>query len=183
MKETEDDLEFHYHRENRIEHAPKNVKKWYDGTAQSAPKGFFEAFIHTKASRIILITLIIVLASYGVSFFVSQQKQSAVLSGIPVKLSAFTFEETLYISIKASEVSEKKFKKISNNTAEIPIEIHIKYLGEDGYQIGVKNLTGFYTGKEAFYRTTTPNYDILSVETELVDSNTSINLITKVQQK
>ena len=183
MKETQDDLDFHYNRDKRVEKASSSVKSWYEGTSPKAPKGFFEAFVHTKSSRKMLLVLIIVLACCAVSIVIRQQNKSDSLNGVPITLSAFSFEDTVYISIKASKISDALYASISDGKAENELKIHFKFLDENGYLIGEKNLIGFYNGKEAFYRTTTPNYDIISIQTELSGLNSVITLTSEVQKK
>jgi hypothetical protein len=183
MKETEDDLDFHYNREKRLEKAPEIVKNWYAGTSPKAPKGFFESFIHTKSSRILLGILVLVIICCGLSILILQQKKSDSLAGIPITLSAFSFEDTVYISLQASQISDTLYHTITKEKDENKINIHIKFFGEKGYLIGEQNLTGFYSGKEAFYRTTTPNYDIIKIETELSGLGSFVTLSSEVQKK
>ncbi|OJF75949.1 MAG: hypothetical protein BKP49_08990 [Treponema sp. CETP13] len=183
MKETEDDLDFHYKREERLEKAPPIVKNWYDGSFPTPPKGFFESFVHTKLSRMLLITLGIIFACCVVTIVFFNQNKKASLSGVPITLSAFSFEDTVYVSIKASEISEIAYKKISDNKNENEIHILIKYYGEEESLISEQTIIGFYSGKEAFYRTTTTNYDIIKVEIELTGLQSNVKLFSEVQQK
>ena len=59
---NEEELTFYYNREKRLERAPENVKRFYNGTAPTAPKGLFKALVHTKHSRFMLAAVGISLA-------------------------------------------------------------------------------------------------------------------------
>lgn len=111
----QEDLVFHYHREERLKNATPTVRDFYEGKGPTPPKGIFEALVHTKASRYSLFALILVLAFFVGFYFFGSKSFEDTLDGVEYKLSAFEFEDNVYVSIKVGSDETNKNKVAENN--------------------------------------------------------------------
>ena len=113
---TEAELNFHYKREDRLKDAPTVVKKYYAGELPTAPKGLFKALVHTKSSRFTFMALILVLALVVALIFFGPKANQNSLGNTEFSLSAFSFEEKIYVSIKTQT-------KTNQSEIQIPLEL------------------------------------------------------------
>lgn len=169
----EEDLHFYYNRSKRLENAPDVVRSHYDGTAPTAPKGFFKALVHTRMSRFLLGGLILTLVMLLFTTLVSGQKNINSVHGIDVELSAFLFENTIYSTVTAVEspTAEDNFVTISFRALDI-----------DKIPVTEAEIHSIYDGNENFYRTTFTNYDILYVEADVSVAGETVTLSTAVSK-
>jgi hypothetical protein len=91
-------------------------------------------------------------------------------------LSAFSFEEKVYISIKTETKNE--------SSIEIPIEVKFSAFDKDKQLINQEKIETVILQKEEFIRTIFTDYDIISVEVEITNTDTEekILLSTSVTQ-
>ena len=196
---NDEDLVFHYHREERLENATPTVRDFYEGKGPTAPKGIFEALVHTKASRYSLFALILVLAFFlGFYFFGSKSYEDS-LNGINYSLSAFEFEDNIYVSIKLTEKSTAGGEKVAggenattddeksstdeNASASAEKEISVQICAIDNEnQIVDKIIFTKNDLKDGYFRTVFFNHDIIKITAEITDeeSQSKIQLSTKV---
>ena len=165
---SENELNFRYSREERLKNAPEIVKKYYAGELPTAPKGFFKALVHTKSSRFIFMALILVLALFVALFFFGPKSNQNTMQNTTFSLSAFSFEEKVYISIKTET---KNMPSI-----EIPIEVKISAFDKDKQLINHEKIETVILQKEEFIRTIFTDYDIISIEVEITNADTKDNL-------
>jgi len=154
---SQPDMVFHYNREERLKRAPRIVQEFHAGTNFNPPKGIFRRLVYTKSSRLMLITIVILCAGTFVINFLTGRQNRDTLQSVPVTLTAFSFEDHVYVSIKAKEVPDQAFawKAVitAYTTGKTPA--------------GTVEKTGIYDGKEQVITTTFPDYDILSISADI----------------
>ena len=160
---TEAELNFHYNREDRLKDAPTVVQKYYAGELPTAPKGLFKALVHTKSSRFTFMALILVLALVVALIFFGPQANQNSIGNTEFNLSAFSFEEKVYVSIKTQS-------KVNQPEIQIPLEISISALDKESQILNQEKIETVITENEEFIRTIFIDYDIISVEVEVLNT-------------
>lgn len=176
-------LVFHYNRENRISKAPSQVQAAYDGTMTKPPKGFFKALVHTKSSRIMLIVMFLVLGFTVANILTGNKKNKGKIDDISFTLSAFSFEDTIYVSLQMKNDSKtlQKSKKITEK--ERLVQAEFSFFDKEGFSLIDQKYEKTFANNEIFLRTTLSNYDILSIGCLLNIDDQELLLETRVEQK
>ena len=91
-------LVFRYSREERLKHAPKIVQDYYSG-ASAVKRGLLRSLVATKGNRFMLMSVglcvgVVLLAS------VLLRRDSASVYGVDTRLSAFSFDDAVYVSVQ-----------------------------------------------------------------------------------
>ena len=162
---TEAELNFHYKREDRLKDAPTVVKKYYAGELPTAPKGLFKALVHTKSSRFTFMALILVLALVVALIFFGPKANQNSIGNTEFNLSAFSFEEKVFVSIKTET-------KINQTEIQIPLEISISALDKESQILNQEKIETVITENEEFIRTIFIDYDIISIGVEVLNTET-----------
>ena len=160
---TEAELNFHYKREDRLKDAPTVVKKYYAGELPTAPKGLFKALVHTKSSRFTFMALILVLALVVALIFLGPKANQNSLGNTEFSLSAFSFEEKIYVSIKTQT-------KNNQTEIQIPLELSISALDKENQIVNQEKIETVITENEEFIRTIFTDYDIISISVEVLNT-------------
>ena len=160
---TEAELNFHYNREDRLKDAPTVVKKYYAGELPTAPKGLFKALVHTKSSRFTFMALILVLALVVALIFFGPKANQNYLGNTEFSLSAFYFEEKIYVSIKTQT-------KNNQTEIQIPLELSISALDKENQIANQEKIETVITENEEFIRTIFTDYDIISISVEVLNT-------------
>ena len=160
---TEAELNFHYNREDRLKDAPTVVKKYYAGELPTAPKGLFKALVHTKSSRFTFMALILVLALVVALIFFGPKANQNSLGNTEFSLSAFSFEEKIYVSIKTQT-------KNNQTEIQIPLELSISALDKENQIANQEKIETVITENEEFIRTIFTDYDIISISVEVLNT-------------
>ncbi len=170
-----ENLTFHYKREERLAHAPLIVQQSYSGELPQPPKGLFKALVHTKGSRFMLIVLIFTLViTLGMLTF-GPQENVITFKGIHFSMSAFSFNETVYISIKT---------EAKTNTPEIEfVDLSFSYKDKDDIEIASQEFSFSYNKIGDYIRTTIRDYDIISVYCLISSGAESETIKCTVEQK
>ena len=174
---SESELNFRYNREERLKNAPETVRKYYAGELPTAPKGFFKALVHTKSSRFTFMALILVIALFVALFFFGPKANQNNMQNTDFTLSAFSFEEKIYVSIKVQSQSNAK-------EIQLPLKAKFSMLDKDKQLVNQEEIETVILQKEEFIRTIFTDYDIISVEVEITNTDTEekILLSTSVTQ-
>ena len=160
---TEAELNFHYKREDRLKDAPTVVKKYYAGELPTAPKGLFKALVHTNSSRFTFMALILVLALVVALIFLGPKANQNSLENTEFSLSAFSFEEKIYVSIKTQT-------KNNQTETQIPLELSISALDKENQIANQEKIETVITENEEFIRTIFTDYDIISISVEILNT-------------
>jgi hypothetical protein len=157
--EDEERLVYHYGKPGeRLKNADEAVKRYYAGEGPQAPKGIFQSLVQTPSSRLILIVMLAMMAIVVLSSIMDRGGKVSTVALVPMELSTFSFEDTVYISLHLKENSQIDF-------SEHPfVSCNFLVYTTDDQVIYQEKVETFYTGKEDFLRTTFGDYDILYVE-------------------
>ena len=173
----EQNLTFHYSREERLKKAPPLVQSYYEGDFKAYKPGIFKALLSTKQNRTVFFVLIVCFAVVLVEGFLNKKNQSSI-QGVPLELTAFSFEENVYVSLEFQEPSKSYGKKSS-----VPVYVEFSFSDESGNLLEKKSLTHVYEGKKSFLRTTFHDYDIFSVRADIVFEDKATSLTAPVEKK
>ena len=117
QNKPDEQMVFHYNRAERLKHAPKIVQDYYSGDFKAYKGGLFKSLVATKANRLLFVTVIF---TFGIILFIryfGPEKRSGSLNKVDVSLSAFSYEDSVYVSVKYHSAS----KKVRENfTQEVP---------------------------------------------------------------
>lgn len=169
----DEQMVFHYSREERLRHAPEIVQDYYSGKFHPYKGGLLKSLVNTRANRLLFVTIVF---AFGIIYFVNffgPQKSAGSLAGVDVHLSAFSYEDSIYASVKLSEASRKKKPDFEEG---LPVTATITAYDKDNSVLGEKKVLGKYDGNELFLRTTFADYDIIKVSAvcNMLDSYASL---------
>lgn len=173
----EETLKFYYSREERIKNAPQPVKDFYSGRLKAFRPGIFKALVATKGNRFMLFALI---ACFCVVIMLSlfDRRNEGSASGVPVSLSAFSFEDTVYVTLKFEPLSRR-----CRNDGAARFDVSIEYTDADGNDAEIQRFTHIYNGAESFLRTTFRDYDIVYVKAGISLEDESTVLSCRVERR
>ena len=153
--EADKKLVFRYNREERLARAPQIVRDYYDGKMK--PVRGFRIFF-TKQNRYIFFALIFFIGATWIYTGLNKTRAGTTLEGINFELTAFSYEEEVYVSL-----AMKRSKK-SKSTA--PVSVNAEYFAIDpNNQVGDKRADStIYSEGEQYLRTKFTDYDIIRVD-------------------
>lgn len=172
----DEELNFYYTRADRLKRAPENVRQFYEGTAPKPPKGLFKALVHTSHGKFMLGAVALSLVVVLVVVFFGERANVKSAAGITFTLSAFSFEDSVYVSLKAHE---------NKNAENLPLSADIIFsaLSEEKQTVSRQENMLIYEGNEEFCRTIFTDYDIMSVHAQIRVGGESVALHTRVEKK
>lgn len=154
-KDGKEKVVFRYNRERRLEHAPESVRTaWEKGYTPN--KGFLKGLTANAGLRSILVAIVILcIAIFSVTFF-GDEPGSAIVDGVPVKLKAFLYDETVYITLTLSATD----RPVADPA---PASVKLEGLDSDGAQVASDEIRGVYSGTELVLRTTMSDFDVQTI--------------------
>ncbi len=165
-------LKFHYNRERRLEHAPEEVKRAYEN-GWTPNRGFIKGLTANTGLRSIFFVIIIMSVTiFGVTLLGNSSSGSTV-EGVEVRLKAFLYEETVYITVSCKE---------SEKTAPVAVQAVLRGLDPDGVTVFEKEASGVYNGKELLLRTTMQDYELKTVTASVKFNKTDAILSVTVDR-
>lgn len=172
---NEEHIVFYYNRDERIKNSPTIVKNAYDGTAQKPPSGIFEALVHTKSSRFMLLALVFaIVVTVFIGLFGNKTNQ-ALIKDTTFEVSAFSFNDMIYTSLH--------YEREKKDSIDIPIKVIFYGLDSNENQVIKNEVDAIINKDEDFIRTTFTDYDIISVKIEIItEENTDILSCSVTQQ-
>ncbi|MCR4821960.1 MAG: hypothetical protein K5873_03695 [Treponema sp.] len=176
----EEQMVFHYSREERLKHAPEIVRDYYSGKFAPYKGGLLKSLVNTRGNRLLLVTIVF---AFGIIWFVNYfgpQKSSAVLAGVDVHLSAFSYDDAVYASLKIEEAPKKKRGDFARG---IPVTAVISAYDSENSLLSEKKLLGKYDGKEVFLRTTFTDYDIIKVSALCTINDSYASLESEIEKR
>lgn len=159
-KEGEAPFHYYYNRAERIAKAPQIVQDYYNGKGPRPVKGLFKSLVSTRGNRFMLSSIVIFAAFIWIFSFFSRQSASKI-AGTSASLSAFSFEESVYASLKFDAVNGAALE--GGESLQVPVTaVFTAYevSGEISNRIEIEEI--FY-GDELFIRTKFTDYDIIKV--------------------
>lgn len=118
------ELHFYYNREERLAHAPRKVQMYYENPASMQPVRGIKIFF-TKQNRFILFALVFFVAFAWIYSTINRSRNQVLIQGIVYDLSAFSYEDEVYISIKAH------FKSVKEGDCPTPFTANIFAVNSD----------------------------------------------------
>ena len=152
---AEKPLKFYYNREERIAKAPPLVQEYYNGGLK--PVRGFRIFF-TKQNRYIFFALIFFVGATWIYTGLNKTRAGTTIAGINCELTAFSYEEEVYVSIQLKRSSK------SRDTASVAFDV--EYFAIDpNNQVGEKKSGHLvYEEGEQYLRTKFTDYDIIRVD-------------------
>jgi hypothetical protein len=157
----EEPLHFYYNRTERLKNAPESVRDYYNGKRTGQPHGLFKSLVATKGNRMLLVT--VVLCTFLVIFMslLGNKADRKEIDGVTVQLSAFTFDDSIYVSLHLN--ANKKYKP---DTVKKVI-VTVCGIDSDKQKTEGLVLQGNYNGNEQYLRTKFTDYDIIKIMAEV----------------
>lgn len=169
---AEDEKPFVYHYGppgERLKNADESVKRFYADEESQSRKGFFRLLTRTRSSRLMLVTIVaLVMVILATSLF-SGADGGATVAGIPAQLSAFSFEDSVYVSVKLSGMGTPPVEPVL-------VQAELCAYSSDGQLISTEFLQDFYHGTELFLRTRFSDYGIVYIDAEVEASGKTVSL-------
>lgn len=171
--EADKKLKFYYNREERIARAPKLVQDYYNGNLK--PVRGFRIFF-TKQNRYIFFALIFFVGATWIYTGLNKTRAGTTLAGINFELTAFSYEEEVYVSLSMKRSSR------SRETAPVPVAAEF-FAIDPNNQVGDKrNGQLVYEEGEQYIRTKFTDYDIIRVDVILDAGGTEKELSAEVRR-
>ncbi len=167
-----DELNFHYSRENRLKKAPDIVKEHYEEDGKPS-NGFFKSLVATKSSRFLLGSIVLLLVMIFFVKNIDKIAQPTNIDGISIELAAFSFDSTVYVTATAKECPVEK---------DIPLTVCFNALNSENKIVKTSTIYSIFDGTENVSRTTFANDDIMTIECHVSTETKTITLKTNVQK-
>lgn len=171
--ENDKKLKFYYNREERIAKAPKLVQDYYNGKLN--PVRGFRIFF-TPQNRYIFFALIFFVGASWIYTGLNKTRAGTTLQGVNFELTAFSYEEEVYVSLQM-----KRSKNAKNN---MPLPVEADFFAIDpNNQVGDKRQGQLvYDEGEKYIRTKFTDYDIIRVDVILNAGGTEKELSAEVKR-
>ena len=177
----EEELVFRYSRSERLKKAPEQVQNLYNGNFQVFKPGIFRALVSTKSNRLVFIALIICFLAVVFLGIFNRQNESS-LEGVPLQLTAFSFEETVYVSVKFESLAKK-----TQSEEVLPVvrnfQVDFEFLDAQKNTVEKRQEINIYAGEENFLRTTCRDYDIFYVNALVSLNEKTVKLTCSVEKR
>ncbi len=177
----EEPLHYYYNREERIKRAPKIVQDFYAGKVNQFSKNPFKTIFKNKIYRI---TFIFLLLFCCFAYFMNwrENKNALKIGGTEANLSAFSYSEQVYVSLKFESISEKSKSKNENFVPTI-ISVVFSAIDSSGTVVQTSEFSDSYNGNELFIRTQFKDYDIIKIVADVVFGEEKKSFSSKVVQQ
>lgn len=169
----EQGFHYYYNREERIAKAPPQVQEYYRGGMRPV-RGLKVLF--NKQNRFVLLALVLFVGAYWVYSGFNSTRAYGNLHGINFELSAFSYEEEVFVSLKM-----KRSKKATDlSPAAVNAEV---FVIDPNNQVGDKRILSYlYSDGEQFLRTKFTDYDIIRVDLILKVGDEETELSAEVKR-
>ena len=154
--EGEEKLVFRYNREERLKNAPQIVRDYYDGKMK--PVRGIKIFWVNKTNRYILFSLVIFIGFAWVFTALNNTRNYAKINNIAFELSAFSFQDEVYVNIKIND------KKADEKSPPVKIEAEVFFINNDNQVSQKKELSLVYRDGVQTLATKATDYDIIRVD-------------------
>ena len=175
VPDEENDKKFiyRYNREERIAKAPQLVKDYYAGKLK--PVRGFRIFL-TKQNRYIFFALIFFVGATWIYTGLNRTRSGTTLAGVNFELSAYSYEEEVYVSLQMQRSSRSK------ETAPLAVEAEF-FAIDPNNQVGDK-VSGqlVYEEGQQYIRTKFTDYDIIRVDVILNAGGSEKELSAEVKR-
>ena len=171
--EGEEPVVFRYNREERLKNAPQIVRDAYDGKMKPI-RGFKVLWVN-KSNRYILLSLIIFIGFVWVFTAVSSTKSYAKINNIAFELSAFSFQDEVYVTLKIND------KNANEKSPPVKVTVEVFFINNDKQIIEKKELSLVYRDGEKTLATKAGDYDIIRVDAIIQADNKEKEVTTAIK--
>lgn len=181
QKDASDQNSFHfyYNREERLKNAPQIVRDYYEGK-MNPKKGLLRVLVSNRQNKFLFLSIFIFAAFIWIFSFINGHASDKFL-GSECQLEAFSFDDTVYVSLKMEEVKQtwsknNKRKSLPQSAADlegqsltsegqrqIPFKVTFYAYDNSGLVQNKSEIQEVFTGSELFVRTKFNDYDIIKV--------------------
>ncbi len=172
---------FHYKKGSFREHESQTTRDIAEDIT-SRKNGFFKTLVKTRANRTLLIMLLITMGVLLVVSFFSKGNDETVVNGMHCSLSAFSFEDSVYVTLKG----EPEGKHVSKDLAQKVFDVQFSAINTDNELANrIDSQILFDPSQEECYaRTVFADYDIIQVLCTVTDqSGESVSLSASVTKR
>ncbi|MCH5292792.1 MAG: hypothetical protein J1E07_03565 [Treponema sp.] len=169
--EGEREMRFYYNREARIARAPQIVRDYYADPSSMRPVRGFRIFF-TRQNRFIFFALIFFVAFAWIYSALNRSRNQIVIGGTVYELSAFSFEEEVYVTLKTRPKSSGRKKaglSSPGGQSQGYFTASIFAINSDNQIQEKQALDGIFDDGEQTLRTKIRDFDIVRVDV-IVDS-------------
>lgn len=179
----EEDVSTHYYfdHDERIKHAPKIVQEYYAGKGPRPVKGLFKNLISTPANKLGLLSIAVFAVFVFIYSLTAEKPYRKVIGGTEMTLSAFSYEDEIYVSLKAAARDGKD--RAAQKTGPELVKVKFSAVDNQHEQSAVSEKSMIYTGGELMIRTKLSDYDIISVRAEVEFNNEKKELSAAVEKR
>jgi hypothetical protein len=180
-EDGEEPVHYFFNHDERVKRAPKIVQDYYAGKGPRQVKGLFKNLVSTPANRLGLLSIVIFVLFVFMYSITSEKPYRKVIGGTEMTLAAFSYEDEIYVSLKAAA-----WKKKSGIKKEQPAGIaEVKFYAVDNQhgQSAVSDKSEMYTGRELILRTKFSDYDIITVKAEVLFNGEKKELSAVVEKR
>ena len=179
MDEMKDeDLNFHYNREERIKKAPELVQQYYSGEMKMIPKGLFKVIFANRASKLMFFAVLLLFAAVLMTNFLGSGDNVRLLSDCRMELRSFSFEDKVYVSLCLKPRKAEKAKNVP-----VPVTAVFTAINAENAEAATETVEGIYNGSEYYLRTTFQDYDIISVLGSITYKDDEVSLKSDVKKQ
>ena len=171
--ECEQPLHYFYNREERIAHAPQNVKDYYAGKMQPV-RGIKVLF--QKQNRYILLALVLFVSFTWMYTGFNKNRNYAKFDDIAVEMQSFSYDGEVYTNIKIKPVKENSIIK------PVKIDADVYFVNLDNQPVEKKEVSMMYSKGEEYLRTKYSDYDIIRIDAVVTVGDVSKELSTQVSR-
>lgn len=174
-EQNKEELTFHYNRQRRLDHAPETVKKSYQEN-NMPNRGFFQGLTANAGLKSMFFAIVFLCIAIFAVTFLGDTGNTATVNGTKLRLKAFLFEETIYITLTCD-------KKTGINSD--PQDIRVIFRGHDleGAAMFEKEAQGLYNGTQLIFRQTMPDFELKNVTATVNFNKTDTILTVTVDRK
>lgn len=172
-QEGDQPVHYYYNREERIAHAPQNVKDYYAGKMNPV-RGFRVLF--QKQNRYILLALVIFVAFTWMYTGFNKTRNYAKIDNIAIEMQTFSYDGEVYTNIKV--------KPVKNSTQKKPVKVEgqVYFVNIDNQPVEMQEVSLIYSGEEQYLRTKFSDYDIIRVDAIVTVGEVSKELSSSVSR-
>ncbi|HOT62414.1 MAG TPA: hypothetical protein PLU93_06075 [Treponemataceae bacterium] len=171
-------LVFHYSRERRLERASESVRRAY-AEGPIKPPGLFKGLVATRGSRSIFAVIVVICIAIVAQTLLRQPENEATPGGVPAKLQAFLFEESVYVTVSLGAEGNREGGPLAGRVAVVRIVAR----DGSGAVVHEEELRAGYSGTPVALRTVFRDYEVTMVTAELEIGDTRATLTAPVDRK
>lgn len=139
----DEELVFHYSRESRLASASDSVRGLNEGGPRKKPN-LFRTLTANRSLAFLFLAIIMLSLTAIVTSILVPSPEEAEYGGNRLSLSAFRFEETVYVAVR---------KTAKTNAAYVgPARLHVRASGGDGFDLSADVLFSGAKTQEFKYR-------------------------------